>query len=203
MGELRLRYGELTKSINLDGGTAYLLLRNYYPNISYSFDDEMGENYIWNRYDGRGVISTDLDLHNSLKLSAYAYMNSYVFVFEEKSVIFLAGVKLDFKDIVNFEVYDNSKSIYSGKTTTNTGNAVGRAIVGGALFGGVGAIIGGVTANQTEYGTTTIQHAYSIVISVDSISTPNITINLKSNQTATNELASLLSVIVNRNNLSN
>lgn len=52
-----------------------------------------------------------------------------------------------FEDLNKFELVENGDSITSG------GLSIGRAIVGGALFGGVGAVIGGVTKKrkQTNY----------------------------------------------------
>ena len=40
------------------------------------------------------------------------------------------------------------------KTKTNTGSMVGRSIVGGALFGPVGAVLGGATAKKKTKTTT-------------------------------------------------
>src|SRR5690606_10900120 len=46
----------------------------------------------------------------------------------------------NYSDIVNFELLEDGESIASG--------GLGRALVGGALFGGVGAIVGGVTGKR-------------------------------------------------------
>lgn len=46
----------------------------------------------------------------------------------------------NYTDIVDFELLEDGESIASG--------GLGRALVGGALFGGVGAIIGGVTSKK-------------------------------------------------------
>lgn len=50
------------------------------------------------------------------------------------------------EDIVSVEVIEDNDSIIK----TSTSNMVGRAIVGGALVGGVGAVIGGTTASKTS-----------------------------------------------------
>ncbi len=46
----------------------------------------------------------------------------------------------NYSDIVDFELLEDGESIVSG--------GLGRALVGGALFGGVGAIVGGVTGGK-------------------------------------------------------
>lgn len=46
----------------------------------------------------------------------------------------------DYSDIVDFELLEDGESVASG--------GLGRALAGGALFGGVGAIVGGVTGKR-------------------------------------------------------
>lgn len=47
-------------------------------------------------------------------------------------------------DLVDYELVENNTSITKG------GVSIGRALVGGALFGGVGAIVGGVTGKKKQ-----------------------------------------------------
>lgn len=47
-----------------------------------------------------------------------------------------------YDDIISFHLLENGQTITKG--------GLGRAIVGGALFGGVGAIVGGVTGKKTK-----------------------------------------------------
>lgn len=47
---------------------------------------------------------------------------------------------IDYDDIISFEIIEDGKSTSSG--------GVGRALVGGALFGGAGAVVGAMTANK-------------------------------------------------------
>ena len=80
---------------------------------------------------------------------------------------------------------------------------VGRAIVGGVLTGGAGAIIGGATASKTTTtsgGTSRTKHNYTLIITVDSLSNPIERIHLGENGTYANEICSILSIIINRNN---
>lgn len=52
------------------------------------------------------------------------------------------GVIFSFDELVTYELLQNGTAITKG--------GIGRAIVGGALFGGVGAIVGGVTGRKTK-----------------------------------------------------
>ena len=58
-----------------------------------------------------------------------------------------AFVNYEYAHIIKAEVYNGDSVI---TTTTDAGSALGRAIVGGALFGGIGAVVGGSTASTTS-----------------------------------------------------
>ena len=49
-----------------------------------------------------------------------------------------------FDDIVDYEL------VVDGETYTKGGVSIGRALVGGAVFGGVGAVIGGTTGKKSQ-----------------------------------------------------
>jgi len=72
----------------------------------------------------------------------------------------------DYSDIIDFELLEDGKSITKG--------GIGSAIVGGALFGGVGAIVGGVTGSKT---TKDICNKLEIKITVKNIQVPTAYIN--------------------------
>lgn len=128
-----------------------------------------------------------------------------IYVNEKDQVLFIYGTGYKFKDILSYTVQDNSKTIHSGgisTTKTNTGSMLGRTAVGGALFGNVGAVIGGVTASKTtEFSDTysTKIHHYKVIITVNSINSPMVTVDLGSNQDLMNKLSSILTVILSRN----
>ena len=131
-----------------------------------------------------------------------------MFVFEQEEVIVIQDKPYKFDDILGFEVYNNSQTIYSGTTSetttsTNTGSMIGRAAVGGLLFGSVGAVVGGATAKKTTTGQTTSQKAttknnYDVVLTINSLSVPTLKINFKENQNGVQELVSVLTVIQQR-----
>lgn len=127
-----------------------------------------------------------------------------LYVNEKDQILFIHGTGYKFKDILSYTVQDNSQTIHSGGTSTtktNTGSMLGRAAVGGALFGNVGAVIGGTTASKTtEYSDTysTEIHHYNVIITVNSISSPMVTVDLGSDQELMNKLSSVLTVILSR-----
>lgn len=49
---------------------------------------------------------------------------------------------LKFEDVIKYEIHEDGQTIMSG------GLSIGRAIVGGALIGGIGAVMGGVTGKK-------------------------------------------------------
>ncbi len=130
-----------------------------------------------------------------------------IYVNEKEKKIFLIGKEYNFKDIINFTVQDKSQTINIGPTytsKTNTGSMLGRAAIGGALLGNVGAVIGGASASKTIQASNSYsyeEHNYSIIITVDSINKPTIIINIGDNNKLMNKIQSLLTVIIKRNNL--
>ena len=79
-----------------------------------------------------------------------------------------------FDDIIAFELLEDGNSITKG--------GVGRAIVGGLLFGGVGAIVGGSTGKRKTKSTCT---KLQIKIIVNNINAPAVYINLIAVETKT------------------
>lgn len=126
-------------------------------------------------------------------------------IFESSKTVFFEGNSYKFKDIISFEVFDNSKTIYSASSaisSTNTGSMLGRAAMGGILFGGIGAAIGGVTAKkeiQISGSSTYTTHDYEIVITVNSLSTPTVKLSLLGQQDIVQEITSILLIILERN----
>lgn len=109
-----------------------------------------------------GKDRTTIDLSNK-------YYTKQLIVSEEKELIRICEKDLTFSDILNFKVTDDSKDIYTPakyETKTDTGSMLGRAVVGGILTGGVGAVIGGATAKkqtiQTSKQVHRISHDYRI-----------------------------------------
>ena len=77
-----------------------------------------------------------------------------------------------YNNVVNFELLEDGESIAKG--------GLGRALVGGALFGGTGAIVGGITGNRK---TTGVCDSLKLKITMDNIQNPIIYVNLIKNRT--------------------
>lgn len=129
-------------------------------------------------------------------------------IFEQAEKIVLLGNELSFSDILSYTTEDDYKVIkgkteYISQTKASDGNTIGRAIVGGVLAGGAGAIIGGSTAKKE---TTTlvhqkddiIIHRYSVIVNVNSLTNPIITIPLWDDKAKLNEIVGLLNVIIKK-----
>lgn len=84
----------------------------------------------------------------------------------------------NYSDIIDFELVENDKTI------VNKGG-LGRAMVGGGLFGGVGAVVGGVTGkSKTERTVSSLK----IKLIVRDMNNPNIYINLLASPTKSTSL---------------
>ena len=121
----------------------------------------------------------------------------------------MLGNEYSFSDILNCTAEDDYKVIkgkteYTSQTKAKNGSTVGRAIVGGVLAGGAGAIIGGATAKKetktiAHQKDDIIIHNYTIVVNVNSLTNPIVTIPLKSDKAKMNEIVGVLNVIINNN----
>ncbi|CZR77502.1 TPA: SHOCT domain-containing protein [Clostridioides difficile] len=106
----------------------------------------------------------------------------------------------NYSDVIEYELLEN------GETVTKGG--IGRALAGGVLFGGVGAVVGGVTAKRK---TKAFIDSLKIKITLNNLSNPSVYVNLIQLRTKSNssiykmayssaqEILSILSIIVKDN----
>lgn len=127
-----------------------------------------------------------------------------IHVHENKKQVYLKGKMYDFKDFISVTFTDSS-TIIKGKTTattkSSTGSTVGRAIVGDVIAGPAGAIIGGTTGKKTtefHHENDRVIHDYTVVVNMNSISTPIVRINTGADGKTTNEIVGLINVIIAR-----
>ena len=128
-----------------------------------------------------------------------------IIVFGKVNRIWLLGKDLPMSDILSCTFNDNQHTVkgsVSYETKTSTGNMAKRAIVGGVLTGGVGAVVGGATARKE----TTVKqendkaiHDYTVIININSLSEPIVKIPLGSDGAKVNEIVGLMNVIISRN----
>jgi hypothetical protein len=136
--------------------------------------------------------------------------SNYLYIFEDSRVISLFDEIIPFKDILEFSLQDDAKTImtntsYVSETSTNTGSMLGRAAVGGFLLGGVGTVIGATSAKKTTTttpigsSTTTTTHKYTIYLNVNSLSNPIREISLGQDTKTAQTVANIFNIIINRN----
>jgi len=105
-----------------------------------------------------------------------------------------------FDDIIEYELLEDDETITKG--------GLGRAVAGGILFGGVGAIVGGVTGGRK---TKTVINSLKIKITINDLANPTVYVTLinqktksdsiiyKTNYNAAQEILSTLSLIHKNN----
>ena len=78
---------------------------------------------------------------------------------------------------------------------------LGRAAIGGILAGGTGAVVGGATAKRTTLSSgsqSKVIHDFSVIITVNNIKSPNISIHIGNDEVALNKIVSTLTVILHQ-----
>lgn len=138
-----------------------------------------------------------------------------ILVYQQHQMLLLLmhdqNIRVDFSTILSYNVHDNSSvetssygSSASSTTKTDTGNLIGRAVIGGAIAGGVGAIVGASSAKKhTEtsfngnYTKSRTKHDYTLYLHVNSLEKPVIKIWLGQDVIALNEISAILNVILN------
>lgn len=131
-------------------------------------------------------------------------INHDIIAFGNVKRVWITGKDLQMSDILNCTVHDNSyieKGAVSYETRTNNGSMATRAIVGGVLTGGVGAMVGGATAKKStvvNQKNDTLIHDYTVIINVNSLSEPIIRIPLDDDIDMVDDIVGLMNVIISR-----
>lgn len=92
-------------------------------------------------------------------------------------------------DILSFEIVDNSTTVYK----TRVEGGLTRAIIGGAMFGGVGAIVGANTARSST--STNTNNAYKVLFTVNDINNPTIEFDCSNDLSIAQKIVSTFEVI--------
>lgn len=117
-------------------------------------------------------------IENVIKSSSFAepFTSSYLLVDEtNRKVIFAKASRndileatIDFDKLVGVEIVQDGETIYKK-------NAIGRALIGAALAGGTGAIIGGISGKTKKGG---IVFSYKVLFSISDMKQPIIEFEL-------------------------
>lgn len=139
-------------------------------------------------------------------------VDSHMYIFEESSMLVLKGEHIPFSKVLGFALNDDSETIvhnetqYTSTTKTSTGSMLGRAVVGGVLLGGVGALAGATTAKKETVtvpsnatSTSTTKHRYVLFVNLDDLSNPTREIKLGSDTKRAHNIANIFNIIIQRN----
>ena len=144
----------------------------------------------------------------------YSLINQCRIYLKSKKLIFVTTDSISiipFNKIIGYEVInlkDLTAPLYTATTattTTSTGDVIKRAVIGGVLAGGVGAVIGGATAKSTTkqesnfFDYLKYQPNLELRINTDDILSPLLKIPFDGFNDNANEVASILNVIIKRN----
>ena len=158
-------------------------------------------------YEGRYAKVVGMFGEPSKRVAIEQYnLDKEVVVFEETDRIWLCGKAYPMTSVLGCTLENNHSIIRSdvvSTTKTDTGSMLGRSLVGGAVAGDAGAIVGGATADRvtiSKGGVDKTAPNYTIIIYVDSLSDPVISIDTGEDSKKTNDIVGLMNVIINRNN---
>lgn len=116
----------------------------------------------------------------------------------------------NYSDLIDYEIIENGKTIYSSISSKGAGG-IGRAIIGGLLFGGAGAVVGATTAkSKTETESNNLINSINIKITINDMDIRNIIIDMGYNgpndtyqasivKNTVQDIASTLDIIKNYN----
>ena len=95
------------------------------------------------------------------------------------------------KDIIEYEIKIDNEIVITSNTKNKKG--VGKALVGGALFGGVGMVAGAVAGNSKSKTTQSQKeiHHYTLALKINDISCPSFVVKMKSLEMAEQATATL------------
>ena len=113
------------------------------------------------------------------------------FLFPSSQVVVIQGMVFKFSEIIDFSL--NEMASY--KTTTSTSSMLGRGVVGGMMFGGIGALVG---ANSASSKTVKENIQYNFNIILDDFKCPNVRCTYSQYEQAMS-LYSILTLIIDKN----
>lgn len=133
--------------------------------------------------------------------------DKHIFVFEKSQVVIVKSKEYKFSDILSCSLVDDvtneTITTTTGKSKTATGSMLGRAVVGGVLTGGLGAVAGAATAkrNITEDASskTTTVHDYFIYINTNNFQEPVISLHIGNDSGRAQRIIGVINVIMAKN----
>lgn len=133
----------------------------------------LSNNMAYNQQSINELISTRKKIVENF--SATKSVDNYIYI-DENNKSFKVGKDIfSYENLLSFELLEDGQSITKG--------GLGRAVAGGLLFGGVGAIVGGVTGGKKSKG---ICNSMKLRISLKNAHTDVVYINFILTETKTN-----------------
>ena len=133
-------------------------------------------------------------------------INACILVFAEAEKVWAFGRIYNFNQFIGCNIKDNlqiEKSSVTYKTKTSTSSMLGRAIVGGVLTGGIGALVGGATAKKKTVavpsGNDKTIHDFTVVINTNDLSCPIFYVKCGTDELLANELHGIINAIISKN----
>lgn len=183
-------------------------LRKILDACAEKYDKDLGEpNKLIESYDSYGGLK---EVVNQCRI--YQKAKKFIIITSTKLYV------IPFSKIIGYDIIDKNKGdnpLYRSTTITtksDNGDVVKRAIIGGAIAGGVGAIIGGLTASKTTSNQSTVEEYAAIMnkyissipvleltLGLDDLLSPSIKIPFGENKKEIEEFAATLNVVIKRN----
>ena len=129
-------------------------------------------------------------------------IKSYIIPFSQARKIFLLGTEMNFCDIIDVQLTDDKKVIkgqITAVTKSKNGSTVGRAVVGGMLAGGAGAVIGGTTGKKNttfQQADDIVTHNFTVLVTTKNIANPLVRINLSRDEHLANNITATLKAVI-------
>ena len=132
---------------------------------------------------------------------------NFLLFFDSSKIALIQDNPVPFNKILSCSLCDNQQMIATtsgeASSSTSTGSMAGRALVGGILLGGVGALAGAATAKKnTEINTTTnydTKHDYTIYLGLNDMANPQVIIRFGEDADSANKAVSIFGIIINQN----
>lgn len=114
------------------------------------------------------------------------WIENDIYVYESSEKIFIKGEEYSFEDILSVSLMDEESF------TTKSKNTISRGLVGGAIAGPAGAVIGGTTGRKE----TETNHNYKVCITVRNLQNPTIILEFHNNIRLAQKILGLINNII-------
>ncbi len=148
-----------------------------------------------------GKCTKRFDMRKNSYLDNITLRNQILF-FNDSSIVVIKEQVFQIENILSYKVSDNGYDVVTSNTKTSTGSMVGRALVGGVLLGGVGALAGAATAKRETVEDVETIHDFVIKIFIKGDDNTPKTYQVGDNQRKVDELTDYLDcILMSRENL--